>query len=65
MKIKEVSVRYAKTVQVKRYEPVRIELEATATVDAGENAQDVIEHLHGNLRAQAHELITVDIQEGY
>lgn len=62
MKVTSVSVRYSKTVQVARFEPVRVELEATATVGPEEAAGEVIDLLHGNLRAQTQRLITLDIE---
>ena len=51
MEITTVRVSYGRTVNMGNYESLRLEYQAEANLSPGENAEDVIQHLRKNLRA--------------
>lgn len=50
MKVTETSVSYAKKVQVERFEPCEVSGAVTATVEDGEDPEEVREELYAGLR---------------
>jgi hypothetical protein len=64
MKITEVTVSYAKTIQVPQYHPLRFGLSATATVDESvESREEVSRTLYKALKKQVLEHLAEDVAE--
>lgn len=62
-KFTEVSVSYSKTVQVKQYEPVKLTLSATATLEPDDSRKETTRKMYRVLKKQLHELMLEDLKD--
>lgn len=61
-KITELSASYSRTVQLKPFEPIKINFGGTISIEEGDDPNEELTKLYMNLRKRVHEMFIIDFK---